>query len=63
MQRIENEQEHGRTYKGYSLIGAIRANDHEPNALVIPGIMDSLPKLIFNTILRAIDFTNSKTGA
>lgn len=49
----------GRTYKGYSVIGAIRANDKEPNALVIPGIMDSLPKLVFNTIFRAIDFSNS----
>lgn len=58
IQRLKNEQEdYSRTYKGYSLIGAVRANDHEPNALVIPGIMDSLPKLVFNTILRAIDYS------
>ena len=60
IQRLENEQlNNSRTYKGYSLIGAFRANDHEPNALVIPGIMDSLPKLVFNIILRAMDFTYS----
>jgi hypothetical protein len=52
------QQNKHRTYKGYALIGAIRANDHEPNALVIPGIMDSLPKVIFNTILRTMDFSN-----
>lgn len=47
-----------RTFRGYSLIGAIRANKNEPNALVIPGIMDALPKLVFNTILRSIDYSN-----
>lgn len=56
---LDEHGNYGRTYKGYSLIGAVRANDHEPNALVIPGIMDSLPKLVFNTILRAMDFTNT----
>ena len=63
VQRISAEDEKtSRTYKGYSIIGAIRANHNEPNALVIPGIMDSLPKLIFNTILRSIDFSNSKSS-
>lgn len=58
VQRKATEQNSSRIFKGYSLIGAIRANDSEPNALVIPGIMDSLPKLIFNTILRTIDARN-----
>ena len=64
VQRLPNDRNsEGRTYKGYSLIGAIRANDNEPNALVIPGIMDSLPKLVFNTILRTMDFTYSTSSA
>jgi hypothetical protein len=63
VQRPKEEKSLGRTYKGYSIIGAIRANDNEPNALVIPGIMDSLPKLVFNTILRTIDFTNSSQSS
>ena len=46
-----------RVYKGYFGIGAILDSSHNQNSIVIPGMIHSIPDLLFGIIMRSYEFS------
>ena len=56
----EFQDDYGEVMKGYFGFGAVLDAPHNPNAIVIPGMMARLGDLLFGVLMRAVEFNFQK---